>query len=53
MTQHLPQTVDEGFVKMSWVFTSLSPPPALRPVKEQQSVCELAETITELFVLIK
>ncbi len=31
----------------------LSPPPALLPVKEQQSVRELAETITGLFVLIK
>ena len=29
------KTVDEGFVKMSWVFTSLSPPPALLPVREK------------------
>lgn len=32
-----------GFVKMSRVFTSLSRPPALLPVKEQQSVSELAD----------
>lgn len=53
MTQH---TVDEGCAKMSWVFTSLplSRPllRALLPVREQQSVCELAETITKLYVVI-
>lgn len=51
MTQH---TVDEGLAK-KFPFSlslSLAPPPALLPVREQQSVCELAETITKLFVVI-
>lgn len=39
--QLLPQTVDIGFVEKNVL--------ALLPVKEQQSVSELAETITELF----
>lgn len=52
-TQHLPQTVDEGFVKnVPGLYLSPPTPPALLPVTEQQSVSELAATLTELFVLI-
>ena len=44
MTRRLPQTVDEGFCEnVPGLYLSLPTPPALLPVTEQQSVCELAE----------